>query len=102
MEFEFSKEEQAFATEVAEFLQQVHSDDVMQPWKENFTQLVDTLVDQMQHIFPEMGTRREAIKETLKGDDLAFTRLMYCTKSIEWAQEEEIRFFSNHTYVFTY
>ena len=42
MEFEFSKEEQAFAAEVADFLQQVHSDDVMQPWKENFTQLVDT------------------------------------------------------------
>lgn len=42
MEFEFSPEEQAFAAEVAEFLQQVHSDDVMQPWKENFTQLVDT------------------------------------------------------------
>ncbi|MBW2295267.1 MAG: acyl-CoA dehydrogenase family protein, partial [Deltaproteobacteria bacterium] len=42
MEFEFSKEERAFAAEVADFLQQVHSDDVMQPWKENFTQLVDT------------------------------------------------------------
>ena len=42
MEFEFSPEEQAFASEVAEYLQQVHSDDVMQPWKENFTQLVDT------------------------------------------------------------
>ena len=42
MDFEFSEEEQAFATEVAAFLQEVHSDDVMQPWKENFTQLVDT------------------------------------------------------------
>ena len=42
MNFEFSPEEQAFATEVADFLQQEHSDDVMQPWKENFTQLVDT------------------------------------------------------------
>lgn len=42
MDFDFSAEEQAFATEVATFLQEVHSDDVMQPWKENFTQLVDT------------------------------------------------------------
>ena len=42
MEFDFSKDEQAFADEVAQYLQQVHSDDVMQPWKENFTQLVDT------------------------------------------------------------
>jgi Protein of unknown function (DUF2971) len=41
----------------------------------------------------------DTIKETLKGDDLAFSRLMYCTKSIEWAQEEEVRFFSNNTYV---
>ena len=42
MDFEFSPEEQAFAEEVATYLQEVHSDDVMQPWKENFTQLVDT------------------------------------------------------------
>ena len=42
MDFEFNAEEQAFASEVAAFLQEVHSDDVMQPWKENFTQLVDT------------------------------------------------------------
>ena len=42
MDFEFNEEEQAFASEVAAFLQEVHSDDVMQPWKENFTQLVDT------------------------------------------------------------
>ena len=41
----------------------------------------------------------EAIKQTLNGDDLAFSRFMYCLKSIEWEQEEEIRFFSNHTYM---
>ena len=28
MDFEFSAEEQAFASEVAEFLQEVHSDDL--------------------------------------------------------------------------
>ncbi len=42
MDFEFTQEEQAFATEVADCLEQLRSDDVMQPWKENFTQLVDT------------------------------------------------------------
>ncbi|MCP4038333.1 MAG: acyl-CoA dehydrogenase [bacterium] len=42
MDFEFSADEQAFAEEVAQFLQDHHSDDVMQPWKENFTQLCDT------------------------------------------------------------
>lgn len=41
----------------------------------------------------------DSIKETLQGDDLAFSRFMYCSKSIEWAQEEEIRFFSNDTYM---
>ena len=41
----------------------------------------------------------EAEQETLHGDDLAFSRFMYCSKSIEWAQEEEIRFFSNDTYM---
>jgi len=42
MDFEFSADEQRFADEVAQFLQDHHSDDVMQPWKENFTQLCDT------------------------------------------------------------
>lgn len=41
----------------------------------------------------------DTMKETLQGDDLAFSRLMYCSKSIEWAQEEEVRFFSNNTYI---
>lgn len=40
-----------------------------------------------------------AIHETLNGDDHAFSRFMFCSKSIEWKQEEEIRFFSNNTYV---
>lgn len=40
------------------------------------TQLVDTLVDQMQHIFPEMGTRREAIKETLTREEESFNRTL--------------------------
>ncbi len=42
MDFEFTADEQAFAEEVAQWLQDNHSDDVMQPWKENFTQLCDT------------------------------------------------------------
>jgi hypothetical protein len=41
----------------------------------------------------------DSMKEALQGDDLAFSRFMYCSKSIEWAQEEEIRFFSNDTYM---
>ena len=40
------------------------------------TQLVDTLVDQMQHIFPEMGARREAIKETLTREEQSFNRTL--------------------------
>lgn len=40
-----------------------------------------------------------AMKETLEGDDLAFSRFMYCLKSIEWEHEQEIRFFSNNIYV---
>lgn len=39
------------------------------------------------------------IKEAEEGDNQAFLRLMFCTKSIEWAQEEEVRFFSRNTYV---
>ena len=40
------------------------------------TQMVDTLVDQMKHIFPEMGTRREAIKETLTREEQSFNRTL--------------------------
>ena len=40
------------------------------------TQLADTLVDQMKHIFPEMGTRREAIKETLTREEESFNRTL--------------------------
>src|SRR5262245_58457180 len=42
MDFEFGDAEKAFADEVERFLVENHSDEVMQPWKENFTQLVDT------------------------------------------------------------
>ena len=35
-------------------------------------ELVDTLVDQMSHIFPEMETRREAIKEVLGREEKSF------------------------------
>jgi alkylation response protein AidB-like acyl-CoA dehydrogenase len=42
LDFEFSAEQKAFAEKVERFLQDQHSDEVMQPWKENFTQLVDT------------------------------------------------------------
>ena len=42
MDFEFSAEERAFADQVREFLEAAHAEDVMQPHKENFTQLVDT------------------------------------------------------------
>ncbi len=42
MNFEFGAAEQAFAVEVERFLAESHSDEVMQPWKENFSQLVDT------------------------------------------------------------
>ncbi len=42
MDFEFSPDEQAFAKQVGDFLEASRSDDVMQPHKENFTQLVDT------------------------------------------------------------
>ena len=42
MDFEFGAAEKAFADEVERFLEESHSDEVMQPWKENFTQLVDT------------------------------------------------------------
>ena len=39
-------------------------------------QLVDTLVDQMQATFPEMGERREAIKETLTREEESFNRTL--------------------------
>jgi len=42
MDFELSDEQKAFAEEVEKFLEANMSDDVMQPWKENFTQLCDT------------------------------------------------------------
>src|SRR3972149_5649209 len=42
MNFEFGAPEKAFADEVEGFLEENHSDAVMQPWKENFSQLVDT------------------------------------------------------------
>jgi alkylation response protein AidB-like acyl-CoA dehydrogenase len=42
MDFEFTAEERAFAEQVEGFLDAHDSDEVMQPWKENFTQLVDT------------------------------------------------------------
>jgi hypothetical protein len=42
MDFEFGSEQKLFADEVERFLAEHHSDEVMQPWKENFTQLVDT------------------------------------------------------------
>ena len=39
-------------------------------------QLVDTLVDQMKATFPEMGERREAIKETLTREEESFNRTL--------------------------
>ncbi|WP_018970168.1 alanine--tRNA ligase [Rubritalea marina] len=39
-------------------------------------QLVDVLVDQMQAVFPEMGSRREAIKETLTREEESFNRTL--------------------------
>src|SRR3990172_12542811 len=42
MNFEFGAAEKGFADEVERFLEAHHSDEVMQPWKENFSQLVDT------------------------------------------------------------
>src|SRR5262245_61321572 len=42
MDFEFSPEEQAFLKEVDEFLSRNHEAGVMDPFRENFAQLVDT------------------------------------------------------------
>lgn len=42
MDFEFSQEEQAFLKEVDEFLCRNHEPGVMDPFRENFAQLVDT------------------------------------------------------------
>lgn len=36
----------------------------------------------------------EAMEDNLKDDTLALARLLYCSKSQEWAGEEEVRFFS--------
>ena len=42
MDFEFRPEEQAYQEEVTEFLRENHDPVVMDPTRENFTQLVDT------------------------------------------------------------
>jgi len=42
VDFEFSAEEKAFAAEVDSFLAENHDDEVMDPTRENFAQLVDT------------------------------------------------------------
>lgn len=42
MDFEFSAEERAFAEEVEKFLDENHDPEVMDPFTENFSQLVDT------------------------------------------------------------
>ncbi len=42
MDFEFSAEERAFAEEVEKFLDEHHDPEVMDPFTENFSQLVDT------------------------------------------------------------
>jgi len=41
----------------------------------------------------------ESIENSLKGDNLAFVRLIYCSKSYEWTHEEEVRFFSKNIYM---
>jgi hypothetical protein len=41
----------------------------------------------------------EAMASTANGDDVAFSRLMLCSKSCEWRPEEEVRFFSRAAYV---
>jgi hypothetical protein len=41
----------------------------------------------------------ETMEDTLKGDPSAFARLIYCSKSQEWAGEEEVRFFSQNMHV---
>jgi len=40
----------------------------------------------------------ESMEDSLRCDPLAFARLIYCSKSHEWASEEEVRFFSQKTY----
>jgi len=42
VDFEFSPEERAFAEEVEKFLDENHDPEVMDPTRENFSQLVDT------------------------------------------------------------
>ena len=40
-----------------------------------------------------------AMEATIDGDNVAFARLILCSKSYEWRTEEEVRFFSRNTYV---
>ena len=41
----------------------------------------------------------EAMEATENGDNVAFARLILCSKSYEWQTEEEMRFFSRKKYV---
>lgn len=40
----------------------------------------------------------KAMEETEAGDETAFARLIFCTKSDEWKSEEEVRFFSREKF----
>lgn len=41
----------------------------------------------------------KAMEETESGDEIAFSRLIFCTKSAEWQSEKEVRFFSRDKYI---
>ena len=41
----------------------------------------------------------KAMEETESGDEAAFARLIYCTKSDEWESEKEVRFFSHEKFI---
>ena len=41
----------------------------------------------------------QAMEDASDGGPLAFVRLIYCSKSQEWAGEEEVRFFSQSAHV---
>lgn len=41
----------------------------------------------------------KAMEDTESGDDVAFARLIYCTKSSEWRSEKEVRFFSRDKFM---
>jgi len=41
----------------------------------------------------------ESMEHSLKGDLMAFAQLVYCSKSYEWSNEQEVRFFSRKEYV---